>query len=149
MIFFEINQKSAAKISPALIRKIVSVFSEAKNSKKDYYFSLAIVENREIKKLNNCYRGKDQATDVLSFREERDGFVSQKESRKYLGEIVISITKAKEQAKTIGHSLNSEIARLLIHGLAHLFGYEHENVLMAKVKIMEKFEQKVMAKLKL
>ena len=80
--------------------------------------SIALIGNAEILKLNTKFRNKDYATDVLSFGagEESPAAV------KLLGDVVISVEKAQEQAKERGRSLNQEMITLLIHGILHLLG---------------------------
>ena len=83
--------------------------------------SNAIVSDAQIKRLNKLYRNKDKPTDVLSFP------IGEKvEDWLILGDIVISVDTAKRQAKELGHSLEEELKRLLVHGLVHLLGYDHE-----------------------
>jgi len=77
--------------------------------------SIAFVSNQQIKKLNNKYREKDEATDVLSFPIDDE----------MLGDIIISTQRASEQAEDYGHSLKRELAYLTVHGMFHLFGYDH------------------------
>jgi len=83
--------------------------------------SLYITDDEEIRELNRTYRNKDRPTDVLSFPfgEEVGGV-------KLLGEIVISQDTALRQAQKLGHSLREEVRRLVVHGLVHLLGYDHE-----------------------
>ncbi len=83
--------------------------------------SILITSDEEIKELNKLYRNKDRPTDVLSFPmgEEIGGW-------KLLGDVVISIDTARAQAKELGISLEEEVKRLLIHGIVHLLGYDHE-----------------------
>ena len=83
--------------------------------------SILITSDKEIRKLNRLYRNKDKPTDVLSFPmgEEVGGW-------KLLGDVVISLDTAKAQASEFGLSLEEEIKRLLIHGIVHLLGYDHE-----------------------
>jgi len=147
MINLEINNSTKSKINRRLIDDAVLAFESVSKVKKAY-FSLAMVGNGEMKRLNRDCRGKDKVTDVLSFAEEKDGFISQKEDwgERYLGEIIICLAQAKRQAKEYNWSLNKEIVRLLIHGLAHLVGYDHENVSVKKAKEMELFEEKIMKK---
>lgn len=86
--------------------------------------SLVLVSNRRMRTLNRRYRKKDRPTDVLAFplREGRfSGFRGA-----LLGDVVISIETAKRQASEFGHSLRAEVARLLVHGVLHLLGYDHE-----------------------
>jgi probable rRNA maturation factor len=89
---------------------------------QDVELSLALVGNSEIRKLNAKYRGRDYATDVLSFpaADNLPGPVS------LLGDVVISVEKARAQAKERGRSLKDEMTTLLIHGIVHLLGYDHE-----------------------
>ncbi len=78
---------------------------------------VAIVSDRRMRALNRQFRGKDYATDVLSFPAESRGF---------MGDIVIASGVAKKQAKAAGHSLKTEIRVLTLHGLLHLLGYDHD-----------------------
>lgn len=89
-------------------------------------FNIILIDNEEIQKLNRVYRGKDAVTDVISFALE-DGmeFISMAGSPRVLGDIYISLEKAKEQAKNYGHSLKRELSFLMIHGFLHLLGYDH------------------------
>lgn len=87
-------------------------------------FNVIIIDNKEIHELNKTYRGIDRPTDVVSFAlEDDDTFV--KTDERILGDIYISIDKAKEQAIEYGHSLLRELCFLSIHGLLHLLGYDH------------------------
>jgi probable rRNA maturation factor len=110
--------------------------------------NVCLVDDREIKRLNSLYRGKDRATDVLSFpwnaqqREPRSRARSEParprharrsaneraalEFKNFLGDIVISIDTAKRNARKEGHSTLNEIRWLILHGLLHLLGYNHE-----------------------
>lgn len=78
--------------------------------------SVLLTGNSEIRELNREYRGKDKPTDVLSFPMEDPCL---------LGDIVISIEKAASQAEEFGVTFDEEMARLLVHGLLHLAGYDH------------------------
>lgn len=83
--------------------------------------SIALVSDAQIKRLNKLYRNKDKPTDVLSFPigEKVNGWL-------ILGDIVISVDTARRQAQELGYSLEEELKRLLVHGLVHLLGYDHE-----------------------
>ncbi|XOU93974.1 MAG: rRNA maturation RNase YbeY [Candidatus Kerfeldbacteria bacterium] len=87
--------------------------------------SVAIIDNIEMKKLNNRYRRINKATDVLSFPEYKSLKAINKKS--YLGEIIISYPYIKKQAKENGKTIQWEIAYMLTHGLLHLIGYDHLN----------------------
>jgi len=79
--------------------------------------SVAFVDNKKIKELNNQYRNKNEATDVLSFPMDNE----------ILGDIIISVERAVAQAEEYGHSVKRELAYLTVHGILHLFGYDHHN----------------------
>jgi probable rRNA maturation factor len=86
-------------------------------------YAVSFVPQTEIKKLNRQFRGVDRATDVLSFP---DGDIDPETNRKFLGDILICRTVAKRQAELYGQTLEREIAFLQIHGLLHLFGFDHQ-----------------------
>ena len=86
--------------------------------------TIVFVSDDAIKKLNRRFRAKDYATDVLSFPAEQAEF--EKAAAANLGDIVISIEQAARQAKEHGLSFENEIAQLILHGLLHLSGYDHE-----------------------
>ncbi|MFN2363449.1 MAG: rRNA maturation RNase YbeY [Halarsenatibacteraceae bacterium] len=78
--------------------------------------SITFVGNSKIKELNKTYREKDEVTDVLSFPIDEE----------LLGEVIISLPRAVEQAEDYGHSLRREVAFLMVHGLLHILGYDHK-----------------------
>jgi probable rRNA maturation factor len=80
-------------------------------------FSCLLTDDRELRRLNREFLGKDYPTDVLSFPEPG--------SDDFLGEMAISVERAKEQARACGHSIEKEIAILMLHGLLHLTGLDH------------------------
>ncbi len=94
---------------------------------KDTELSVTFCNNEYIHKLNKEYREKDAPTDVLSFPLYDDGDIPEFEDQAIaLGDIVISLERAEEQAKEIGHSFEEEVAFLTIHSTLHLLGYDHE-----------------------
>ncbi len=86
--------------------------------------SLILVDNSYIQDLNLTYRGLDAPTDVLSFNLQDNTTNFEEDS--ILGDVVVSLEKAAEQAGSYGHSLKREIAFLSLHGILHLLGYDHE-----------------------
>jgi len=84
--------------------------------------SVVFLSNAAIRKLNKQFRGKDYATDVLSFPVKSEQF----EKQSSLGEIIIATDRAATQAKENGLTLQNEIEQLILHGLLHLSGYDHE-----------------------
>ena len=86
--------------------------------------SIVFVSDAAIRKLNQQFRGKDSATDVLSFPMQPEAFEAGNETD--LGEIVISLDRAQTQAKENGLTLVNEVEQLILHGLLHLYGHDHE-----------------------
>lgn len=109
----------------------------------DYELSISLVDNKEIKKLNKNYRGIDEETDVLSFPLEEDMVIP----LPLLGDIIISVEKAREQAREFNHSLERELAYLTAHSVFHLVGYDHIDD-KGRRQMREK-EKKVMERLKI
>jgi probable rRNA maturation factor len=86
--------------------------------------TIAFVSDEAIRKLNRQFRGKNYPTDVLSFPSAAEAFET--ENRSHLGEVVISTQRATAQAKENGLSFSTEIRQLILHGMLHLCGYDHE-----------------------
>ena len=86
--------------------------------------TIVLVRDAAMRKLNRQFRGKDYPTDVLSFPWQSEPFET--ETRHKLGEVVISVDRAAEQAKENGISFDNEVQQLILHGLLHLCGYDHE-----------------------
>ena len=107
-------------------------------SRKKKEISIALVDIERMAKLNEKFRGVKEPTDVLAFPLGGE-FVS---TESLLGEVVISIDKAEEQARERGHSLESELALLTVHGVLHLLGYTDEDE--DKKKIMQAKENKIL-----
>ncbi len=115
----------------AIADKVFEVAGKEEFTKQEVVLSFC--DEEEIQYLNKTFRNKDIVTDVLSFNtpqldinlegfdDEEEGFFEQS-----LGDIVICVQKAQEQAKEIGQSLKQELVFLFVHGLLHLLGYDHE-----------------------
>ena len=88
-------------------------------------FNLIIVDNNYIHELNKNYRHIDRETDVITFALEDEKDMVVPDGERVLGDIYISIDKAKSQAKEYGHSLLRELTFLAVHGFYHLLGYDH------------------------
>lgn len=89
--------------------------------------SIAIVEIEEMTRLNHSYRGKDAPTDVLSFGCDDPCPVTGPEELITLGDVVIAPAIAEVQARDYGHTVEEELNLLLVHGILHLLGYDHES----------------------
>ena len=136
-VLFENNTKE--EVNYKLIENVISEALKYEGVSDNTEISVTIVDNEESRKINNKFRNIDRATDVLSFplidfdNEDlpNDG------SKIYLGDIIISIERAKEQANEYGHSLDREVGFLTAHSMLHLLGYDHmvpeeEKVMFAK-----------------
>lgn len=103
--------------------RVMQVVEEANGR----FFTIAFVSDRRMKELNELFRAKNATTDVLSFRNEPDEIeLSDPNIRDFLGDIVISAEQAARQATENGLTLDGEIKQLILHGLLHLCGYDHE-----------------------
>ncbi|MEK7435201.1 MAG: rRNA maturation RNase YbeY [Cyanobacteriota bacterium] len=91
---------------------------------EDTEVSITFTDNTEIQQLNKEYRNKDYPTDVLSFPFDNEFNLP---VNNILGDIIISLEKSTEQAIEYGHSFNRETSFLIVHGILHLLGYDHEN----------------------
>lgn len=111
-----------------LIRRCCNAVLQEENFGADAEVSVRFVDNETIKELNSQYRNIDRETDVLSFPLGENGEydVNLDTGAKLLGDIVISVEKAIEQADTYNHSLQREIGFLTVHSMLHLLGYDHE-----------------------
>ena len=111
-----VNRQRGRKIATApwikRTEQIIQAMSCASSS-----VTIDFVSDTKIRELNRQFRSIDKATDVLSFPSEEEG---------QLGDIAISVETAARQAKENGLTLNGEIAQLILHGLLHLSGYDHE-----------------------
>ena len=105
-----------------LVKKAVEAALAYEEWEYDCEVSVTFTDNESIRELNREYRDIDRATDVLSFPMDDEG------DNSVLGDIVISLERAKEQAEEYGHSLSREISFLTVHSVLHLLGYDHETV---------------------
>lgn len=140
----EITNLTKEKIGAGFLKKVAEKATEVLGKKNLAEISLVLVGDAKMKEINKRYRGKNSTTDVLSF----DG----------LNEILICYPQAKRQArlalkkgkanraKALKTSLKDELTRLLVHGIVHLAGYDHERSGTA-AKEMFKIENKILAKL--
>lgn len=112
-----------------LIEKMLHHAAEAQDIEAGSELSVTFVNNEEIQQINNEYRGKNVPTDVISFAMEELGegeiAINVEGAPRVLGDIVISVERAKEQAADYGHSEERELGFLAIHGFLHLLGYDH------------------------
>lgn len=113
-----------------LVRRAVDATLGFESYENDCEVSVTFTDNQHIHLLNEQYRGVDRPTDVLSFPlVDFDGKSEEPDVDEpciSLGDIVISLEKAAEQAESFGHSFEREVAFLTVHSMLHLLGYDHE-----------------------
>ena len=116
-----LQRKTPLKIAP--FSSFASSLFQVINEAEDKTAAIAFISDRRMKELNSFFRGKNSTTDVLSFPHEPDEFDTDTSN---LGDIVISVEQAARQADENGLTLENEIKQLILHGLLHLCGYDHE-----------------------
>jgi probable rRNA maturation factor len=137
VIYYRNDVRSSGVDGRALVataRRLLAAIGERQAA-----LSLSLVDDDAIRALNQQYRGKDAATDVLSF--PLDDEPASTPSERLLGDVVISIDTARRQADAYDAPLQREIYRLLIHGLLHLRGHDHEAA--AERRIMRREERRL------
>ena len=139
---FDIYNETDLKLDDE-IEKIKEVVTDTLKMEKvkDAEFNIILVDNKKIKDINKEYRNIDKETDVISFALE-DIENDVKLDQRLLGDIYISVDKAKEQSNEYGHSLIRELCFLSVHGLLHLLGYDHET--LEDEKIMFKKQELIL-----
>lgn len=139
------NEQKDVKIPTGirlLIRRCCNAALLEEGIDREAEVSVTFVNNEEIRALNAKYRNIDRETDVLSFPQfEAEEFHGEHKDDIYMiGDIVISVEKAFEQANLYGHSIQREIGFLTVHSMFHLLGYDHEEGGLRTVQMREKEE---------
>lgn len=148
------NEQEEYEINDGLISLLESILQKAGEAEgiDQGEVDLTFVDNERIHELNLEYRGIDRPTDVLSFAMNETGedepeiiygtedHDSPEEVPYVLGDIIISVTRAQEQAIEYGHSLERELGFLFVHGFLHLLGYDHQDA-ASEAEMMSKQEQ--------
>ncbi|MGE5474506.1 MAG: rRNA maturation RNase YbeY [Ignavibacteriales bacterium] len=156
MKIFIINKQKKAAVDKELrnmIKNVVIKAAEIENLKIPFEVCIVLTGNIGIRKLNRQFRSMDKPTDVLSFpmyeETELKGILKSNEILDMiaLGDIVISLEKAQEQAKEYGHSFERETAYLASHGFLHLLGYDH--ISQKEKELMRQKEEQIMELLNL
>ncbi|QDP40643.1 rRNA maturation RNase YbeY [Radiobacillus deserti] len=114
-----------------LVEKLLVQAAQLENVAEDAELSVSFVDNDEIQIINRDYRNKDKPTDVISFAMQEnvddEPEIMGDNGPLLLGDIIISVDKAEEQAKDYKHSFERELGFLAVHGFLHLLGYDHMN----------------------
>lgn len=154
------NKVEITEVLESRMQEIIEYSLKEEAVNIPYEISIIFVDNKEIREINNEMRGIDSATDVLSFpmlefeddKYFKDMYVGYdfmpyelNEGRLVLGDMALSLERAKEQAIEYGHSFEREVMYLVVHSILHLLGYDHmiekDKVIMRRreEEIMEKF----------
>lgn len=148
-LVIRVDRDFQGRIDKRWLRRLVRESLGAHGLETQVELSLLITDDATVRELNKTYRGKDKATDVLSFALEADGrsdavagFVMPPGEGVHLGEVVVSYPKAAEQAGERKHSVEDELALLVVHGVLHLLGYDHDKP--NREREMRSLEQRVL-----
>ena len=108
--------------------------------------TIILTDNAYIRTINKKYRKKDRPTDVISFAYRENPFPAGDSSTEELGDVYLSLEQAALQSRELGVTMRDETARLLVHGILHLLGYDHETSARDAVR-MRKKEDEILGKL--
>ncbi len=127
MVEVLIRPRFERHVDAEYVRQIAVAVLEREAAPPDVSLSVVITDDAEIQSLNRRFRGVDAPTDVLAFGEEptEPPFVSAPDEAPYLGDVIVSLSRAQAQAAEQGHSTEEEVELLLVHGMLHLLGYDH------------------------
>jgi probable rRNA maturation factor len=131
-IEISVEEEFQGAVDQGWVRRIAQTVLEAEGVAHPYEVSLVFTDSETVQQLNRDYRGIDEPTDVLAFymlpqkEEADDSFALPPDGVTRLGEVIISYPQTVEQAREQGHSPERELALLIIHGILHLLGYDHE-----------------------
>ena len=126
-----IEEEFRGLVDEGWVRRITRYALAAEKVAPPYEISLVFTDSEMVQRLNRDYRDVDETTDVLAFymltqKQANDSFVLPPDGVARLGEVIISCPQAVKQAEEQGHSVEKELALLIIHGILHLLGYDHE-----------------------
>lgn len=121
-VYLKIESRFRAALPPRLVRATARAALKHEAAPAPSALTIVVTNDAELQRLNRDYRGHDYATDVLSFPSEQ---VDPDTGARYLGDIALSLPRAKVQAKAGKHPLKAEAQLLIVHGILHLLGYDH------------------------
>jgi probable rRNA maturation factor len=125
MIFIEKIDELTPDISVSLIEDTAHQALGHQSAPADADVTIVLSDDNQLRELNLQWMGVDAPTDVLSFPSDE---IDPENGNRYLGDIIISVERASEQAKTAGHAVEPEVQLLVVHGILHLMGHDHAEV---------------------
>ena len=130
MIQVVIRPQTESPVAARFVRQTASAVLQAEAVAGRVSLSIVITDDGEIQSLSRQFLGIDAPTDVLSFPDESTGhpFVSAPREPRYLGDVIVSLPRARAQAAEGGHTIAEELQLLIVHGILHLLGYDHATV---------------------
>jgi probable rRNA maturation factor len=109
------------------LRRIAAYVMDQEDVAPEVQAEVVLADAVTVQDLNRLYRGRDEPTDVLSFASSEGAFFQEsREETPSLGEVIVCLPVAEAQAKEAGRAAGGEVAHLLVHGLLHILGYDHE-----------------------
>jgi probable rRNA maturation factor len=149
-LVIRVDRDFQGRIDKRWLRRLVKQSIAAHGIGTEVELSLLITDDATVHELNKKYRGKDKTTDVLSFALEADkrgdasaGFMMPPGEMVHLGEVIVSYPRAIEQAAERKHPVEDELALLVVHGVLHLLGYDHDKP--GREREMRSLEQRVLS----
>jgi probable rRNA maturation factor len=142
---FHVRRKSGARPDRAALRKVCAAALAGEGVTGPVILTLTLVDDDEIRAINREHRRIDRPTDVLSFPliDGTDGFALPPGAPRELGDVVVSYPRAVAQAEEYGHPVERELAYLVVHGVLHILGHDHE--IPAEQAVMRAREEAALA----
>jgi len=137
----QVGVRYQAKVKPAILRKAAQATLDQQRLKRHVELTIVITGNAQLRSLNRAFREVDAPTDVLSFATDEQP----RPDTIYLGDVVISYPKAREQAQAGSYPIEAELQLLVVHGVLHLLGHDHYTE--AEKNVMWKAQSAVLKKL--
>jgi probable rRNA maturation factor len=154
-LVIRVDRDFQGSVEKKWLRRLVRGALLAHGAGSDVELSLLITDDAAVRGLNRQYRGQDRTTDVLSFaleadgaryggsREPAGGFVMPPGEGVHLGEVIVSYPRAAAQAAERNHPIDDELALLVVHGVLHLLGYDHDRP--GREREMKSLERRVLS----
>ncbi len=146
-IAIQVVPRFRAEVDEEALHRVAAEVLSQEGVSGEIELSLIVTDDEAVRELNRRFRGVDAPTDVLAFGSGTvEHFVTAPENPPYLGDVVISYQRALAQAEELGHAVAEELRLLVIHGILHLLGYDHQEEADAR-KMREK-EDRTLAKVR-